>query len=217
MRPPWPRVILIALIVGIVVVGPFYFFRAVYAHSKRLREIEPGRMYRCGELTAEGFSDAVRTLGIRTVLNVQNDNLDPTLVHTYLDRRKIAESALCEKLNVRYRVIAPDLVHPREADTGVRPEAVDEFLKLLDDPESYPILLHCKAGLHRTGVLAAVYRMEKQGWTVREAYEELRDHGFGDRACTAANEYVRQYVLNYKPGERRPTTGRADGDALRGK
>jgi protein-tyrosine phosphatase len=198
------RVLLISTIVGLIGVGPFFLYRAVYAHAKRLREIEPGRVYRCGQLTAEGFTDAVRTYKIRTVLNLQEDNLDPSLARSYLNTGTIHESKLCEKLQVRFKVIAPDLIYPRAADQGARPEAVDEFLRIMDDPETYPVLFHCKAGLHRTGIMAAIYRMEYHGWSVREAFEELREHGFGDRNCTAANEYVRQYVLNYRPGQRRP-------------
>jgi len=103
---------------------------------------------------------------------------------------------------VRYVLCEPDLISrqllPRE-----RPAAIDRFLELLDDDSIYPVLFHCKAGLHRTGLLAAVYRMEYQGWTHFEAYRELKAHGFGDWACTCANDYVKQYVLTYRPGQRR--------------
>jgi protein tyrosine/serine phosphatase len=69
------------------------------------------------------------------------------------------------------------------------------------------VLIHCKAGLHRTGVLSAVYRMEYQGWTRAQAYAELKAHGFGDTYCTIANDYVKQYVLTYEPGQRRGSGG----------
>jgi tyrosine-protein phosphatase SIW14 len=202
--PRWKSALLVGTIVALIVALPFVVFRADWAHSKRLREIEPGRVYRSGQMTAEGFTDAVREYRIRTVLNLQEDNQDPLLPLSFLDGRTIHESELCARIGVRYRLICPDLINPRRADAGARPPTVDEFLEVMDDPDSYPILFHCKAGLHRTGCLAAVYRMEYHGWTQREAYEELKAHGFGDPACTAANEYVRQYVLNYQPGQRRP-------------
>lgn len=202
---PWrsTRTILIAAILLLVVGVPLFVDRLTYTHARRLRPIEPGKIYRSGQLTTEGFADAVKRYGIRTILNLQNDKLDPKVERGYLDRRTVRESELCKELNVNYRVISPDLQNPRDADQGARPRAVDEFLKIMDDPEVYPVLIHCKAGLHRTGILAAVYRMEYQGWTVSEAHEELKAHGFGDRACTSANEYVRQYVLKYQPGQRR--------------
>jgi hypothetical protein len=43
--------------------------------------------------------------------------------------------------------------------------------------------------------------MEYQGWTPAQALVELKQHGFGP-AHTVRNEYIRQYLMNYKPGTR---------------
>jgi protein tyrosine/serine phosphatase len=69
----------------------------------------------------------------------------------------------------------------------------------MDDPKSYPVLLHCKAGLHRTGVLSAIYRMEYNGWSRADALRELKAHGFGYFTANVSNPYVQQYLLNYQP------------------
>ncbi len=61
---------------------------------------------------------------------------------------------MCARLGVRYVFMPPALIHRKQVPEH-RPETIDEFLKLMDDPESYPVLLHCRAGLHRTGVLVA--------------------------------------------------------------
>jgi hypothetical protein len=183
-------------------VAPYVYFRSTYAHGKRLREIEPGRVYRSGQLTAEGFAEAVARFRLRTVVNVQDDNLDPNLSVSYWGGGTVRESELCRRLGVRFVPLAPDLVS-RRAPPGERPGAIDQFLALMDREDTYPVLIHCKAGLHRTGVLSAVYRMEYQGWSRAEAYHELKAHGFGAWACTSANDYVDQYVLRYRPGVRR--------------
>src|SRR5262249_58419454 len=130
----------------------------------------------------------------RPIVTLQDDFPDPDVSLSFLARDTVKESELCARLGVRYVCIRPDLVSRRAVGTE-RPEAIDEFLALMDDPATYPVLIHCKAGLHRTGILAAVYRMEYQGWTPAEAYRELKAHGFGTFACTAANDYVAQYVL----------------------
>ena len=96
--------------------------------------------------------------------------------------------------------LAPDLIARRKAGVE-QPAVIDQYLSVLDDERNFPVLIHCKAGLHRTGILCAVYRMEYQGWSVGEAYTELKAHGFGDWVCTSANDYVEQYVLTY---HRRP-------------
>jgi tyrosine-protein phosphatase SIW14 len=176
----------------------FYFFRATYEHGRRLRVVVPGRFYRSGQLTSQGFADVVRQLGIRTIINVQDDYPDPRLRRGTLVPGYVREKELCERLGVRYVWIAPDTVLPSQADRQ-RPLAIDQFLQVMDQPDVYPVLLHCKAGLHRTGLLTAIYRMEYQGWSRLSALHELREHGFGDWVCTRANWYVDQYVGRYVP------------------
>jgi hypothetical protein len=113
------------------------------------------------------------------------------------------ESKLCRELGVRYVLLTPDLLPP-DNRLDMQPPAVTDFLKLLDDESNYPILLHCKAGLHRTGRLTAIYRMECQGWSAGEAMRELRANGYGYMAASEADEFIIQFVQNYVPRSRRP-------------
>ena len=95
---------------------------------------------------------------------------------------------------------------------------IDDFLKLCDDPANYPILIHCMAGLHRTGALTAVYRMEYEGWSVADAMRELRANGYGDRKATTANDYIYEYLYLYQPRSRSQESGvrsQKDRPALR--
>ena len=99
---------------------PYVTFRCRYSHHKRLLEVDAGRLYRSGQMTAEGFRDAVRRLGIKTVVNVQDDFPDPDLDRTYWDRRTVKESDLCRELGVKYVFLAPDLA-PNRCDPHARP------------------------------------------------------------------------------------------------
>jgi protein tyrosine phosphatase (PTP) superfamily phosphohydrolase (DUF442 family) len=182
----------------------YFYFRSVYNHERRLRVVEAGKLYRSGQLTADGFRDAVKTLGIKTIINVQDDVPDPVVWRNYVDRTPVKERDVCKELGVRYVWIAPDLVPPPAAQAGARPVAIDQFREVIDNPSNHPVLIHCKAGLHRTGILCAVYRMEYQGLSRQAALRELRAHGFGDWACTGDNIYVDQYVLRYQPRPARP-------------
>jgi protein tyrosine/serine phosphatase len=193
----WVNWVLGAALAAVIIAPPVIRYRNLYSHHKRLREVTAGKMYRAGQLTADGMEDAIRRLGIKTVLNVQDEFPDPSMEKSFWDRSRSSEKAMCQKLGVRYEHLAPS-VEPADA-------VIAKYLKLMDDPTAYPVLLHCKAGLHRTGVLTAVYRLEYDGWSHRAAAAELRGHGFGDKQCTAANDYVRDFVLNYRPrrsGER---------------
>jgi protein tyrosine/serine phosphatase len=195
------RVVLVAALIGIVGVAPVVCFRCVYDTHKRLRVVNPGRVYRSGQMTAEGFADAVARYHLRTIINVQDEFPDPDIDAGFWDRSTIKESDLCRRLGVRYVHLKPMLISRRLIPEH-RPQAIDEILALFDDESTYPVLIHCHAGLHRTGILTAVYRMEYEGWSPDEAFREMKAQGFGPWVCTSANDYVTQFVLTYRRGLR---------------
>ena len=192
------RWVLGAVVVAVVLAPPAALYRAQYIHAKRFREVEPGRLYRSGQPTAAGFREVVERYGIKMVVNLQHEEPDPMLPNNWLGKGQIRESELCKQLGVEYRLITPDVLPPGNT-LDKEPPAVKEWLALLDDEKNYPILLHCKAGLHRTGRLTAIYRMEFHGWSHGEALRELRANGYGYVAASEGDEFIIQFVQNYKP------------------
>ena len=55
---------------------------------------------------------------------------------------------------------------------------IDNFLSILDDKQKRPIYLHCKHGQDRVGMMTAIYRIAREGWTADEAYAEMKANGF---------------------------------------
>ena len=53
------------------------------------------------------------------------------------------------------------------------------FLKMTQDPEKTPILIHCAQGRHRTGFFAGLYRLVIGGWTIDQTLDELYQFNFG--------------------------------------
>jgi len=62
-------------------------------------------------------------------------------------------------------------------DTPSR-ETVIRFLEATTDPASKPVFFHCLKGEDRTGVMAAVYRIQVQGWSEEMAIAEMKEFGF---------------------------------------
>jgi protein tyrosine phosphatase (PTP) superfamily phosphohydrolase (DUF442 family) len=71
-----------------------------------------------------------------------------------------------------------------------------EFFEIVLDPKNQPVYIHCAHGKDRTGTMAALYRMEVDGWTADEAIEEMRAFGYN----TIWQDLV-DYVKKYKPGK----------------
>ena len=213
--PTWGRWVLGVLVVAVVLGVPAAHYRSGYTNRKRFRVVTPGKFYRSGQFTASGLRDILRGYHIRTVINLQEENRDPFMPEEWLSAPHVRETEVCRELGVNYfSLYGGETVAPHEFAAGKRPESIDQFLAVLDDPSNYPILLHCKAGLHRTGAFTAVYRMEYEQRTPAAAMEELRANGFGTYAATTGNVYIVQYVAGYKPGVRNPvpppTAGGAD-------
>ena len=70
---------------------------------------------------------------------------------------------------------------------------VEQFLELLTDPDLRPLAFHCKQGKDRTGMMAAIYRIEVDRWTNGEAIEEMQTFGYHDWFKDLI-QYVRSYV-----------------------
>lgn len=191
-----------SLIAAIVILIPVIHYRAGYVANKRVRIVNEEKFIRSGQMTADGMREVLQEHGIRTVINLQDEDQDPLLSDGYFDKPHVRESEICQEFGANYRLLEFDLL-TRDRLPHERPAVIDYYLQILDDPKSYPILLHCRAGLHRTGYLTAIYRMEYEGWSTAAAVRELRANGFGDPACTVANEYLLQFLEYYEPGIRR--------------
>lgn len=54
------------------------------------------------------------------------------------------------------------------------PEEMQNFFKILEDQEKWPILIHCKKGKDRTSAAAALYRLKYENWKLKEAVAEMK-------------------------------------------
>jgi len=71
-----------------------------------------------------------------------------------------------------------------------------QFMKIVNDPASQPVYVHCVGGKHRTGVMTAAYRMVHDGWTSDKAFAEMKQYKFG---MDMLHPEFKRFVYNYKP------------------
>lgn len=210
----WWRWVLATVVAMAIIAVPAVRYRMLYSTEKRFREVSPGKFYRCGQMSADAFRRQIREHGIKTVINLQDENPDPLLAEGYWDRPHVPESQVCAAEGAKLLFLSWEgekgLLARNVASPTRRPQVLDDFLKICDDPNNYPILIHCMAGLHRTGALTAVYRMEYDGWPVADAARELRANGYGDRKATTANDYILEYLYLYQPRNRGKGSGIGD-------
>ncbi|HKA07373.1 MAG TPA: tyrosine-protein phosphatase, partial [Gemmataceae bacterium] len=144
--------------------------------------VEDRRLYRSGQLTPTALDQVIRDHGIKTVICLRN------LAREGDTELKDAEERWCAERGINYVRLTP-----AAWDSPAGRQNLDRFLHIIDDRARGPVLIHCFAGLHRTGVYCAVYRMERQGWTNDEAIEEMFEIGYFQKDPTAL-AFLRDYV-----------------------
>lgn len=136
---------------------------------------------------------SLKDIGVKTVIDLRDDPTD-------------YERSAVESLGMKYvNIPMSGWKSPKDAD-------IQQFLDLLNNPETGTVFVHCKAGIHRTGITAAIYRMEKYGWDYDKAYQEMKNYKFSTNFFQGAlKEYVKDYAKRIKPAVQTaalvPTTG----------
>jgi protein tyrosine phosphatase (PTP) superfamily phosphohydrolase (DUF442 family) len=119
--------------------------------------VKRGYLYRSGQLNPKQLDDAINRYGLRTVVSLQ---LPGEGVEA---EREIARKNGIDFLNL-----------PMPGDGFGQEWQFREFLKAVDDPHRRPVLVHCARGTCRTGAAVAIYRFERDGWTVDDVAREMR-------------------------------------------
>jgi hypothetical protein len=144
----------------LVMLGVFLAACAVYyAHwvliRRRLVTIVPDRAYQSGAMSAPRLIRCARRLRVATVVDFRGVS-EPRFAD---EARALAET------DIRY-IHLPVGREPQ-------PEDVRRFVTLMAEERraGRRVLLHCKDGEGRSIYFAAVYRIEFEGWTPRQAWQ----------------------------------------------
>lgn len=137
------------------------------------------RFFRGGQPDKDEFGQ-LAALGIKTVIDLREDPED-------------YEKANVEALGMRYVNI------PMIAKKYPQSSQVEEFLKLVDDPETGKFFVHCAGGRHRTGVMGAVYRFNHYKWDFDQVYAEMKKYDFYTRwGHGDMKKFVQDYAASFK-------------------
>jgi hypothetical protein len=153
--PPWKAVGwgCVVVIVAAVAAQAYYVFLAGNIHT-----VISGRVYRCGQLSAEALEKIIAEHHIRTVVNLRGSSAPSPW---YLD-----ECRATNGLNVAQEDIC---------FSANRLPSIHELRRLVEvlDRAEYPIILHCRHGADRTGLASAVVLLLESDIGLTEARGQL--------------------------------------------
>lgn len=139
MEHLWVIVIAILIILPVVAAGIFLSTLQLFGNFD---EIIPGEYYRAAQPTPAKLAKYVDRHGIKTVLNLRGNNKK----HEWY-RAEVAEA---ERLGVTF------IDFKMSARRELTEAQTDELIALLHELPK-PILVHCKSGSDRTGLVSAIY------------------------------------------------------------
>ena len=123
-----------------------------------VHEVEPGRLYRSGQLDSGQFVNVIRADGIRSILNLRGPSPG---VRWYDAERRVSRG-----LGVAHYDYG---ISAEQSVTGAQ---IADILALIRAAPK-PLLIHCKSGADRTGLVSALYEAVIEGKPAWQARDQL--------------------------------------------
>jgi protein-S-isoprenylcysteine O-methyltransferase Ste14 len=172
----WAALLFAAVSLGVLWAGTQYKY---YFWPKRFRVVETEQIYRGGWQTPRILRRILQDYHIRTVLNVACNPPEPEAA---------GEGTVVRQCGVRWlKILMPG--------TGLGTiDQLDEAADILADPQNRPIFIHCAAGVHRTNMSLAAYRLKHCGWSLHETIDEMVLNGYDRQNDLEKVVLLRNYI-----------------------
>lgn len=146
-----------SLLVFPILLGALGVYLGFLQLSGNFHAVIPGELYRSAQPSASALEYYARAYGVKTVVNLRG----PSEKSWYAD-----EVATAKRLNMRH------IDFPMSAYRALEPAEAEQLIALMKDAPK-PILIHCKAGSDRTGLVSVIYSQQIAGLTEDKAEWQL--------------------------------------------
>ncbi|OGV56909.1 MAG: hypothetical protein A2017_05235 [Lentisphaerae bacterium GWF2_44_16] len=179
--------ILIALIVIVLLLAGGVAGYLIDNHKTlyHFETVASGKIYRSGCLSRKGslrgFEKVWKMTGLKTIINLRSEK-EAENSKWYELEKDFAKSRGINLVNI-----------PMLTDTPPSDAQIKQFLSIVTNPDMLPALIHCEAGVIRTGMMIAVYKVSVLKEKNEKVFRELPmyGHGFDNRLA------VKDFILNY--------------------
>lgn len=152
------------LVIAVLVLGAcFAGYKWYDAYvNYRFMEITEGKVYKSGVIPPDEIDEFVKEYNIKSVVDLRGPVTADKINNPENWKEIRAEQAAVSNIEgLRYFNIPSEQV-PKQHN-------LNAFYKVIDNPDNYPILIHCYHGIGRAQVYSAVYRIEKENWSNEDA------------------------------------------------
>jgi protein tyrosine phosphatase (PTP) superfamily phosphohydrolase (DUF442 family) len=150
----WP---LTAAAVAVAVIATVVVFVGQMMIHHNFHVVSPGLVYRSAQMDAAGLTEAIQEHGIRSILNLRGVNADAWYS---------VETNTSQQLGVAHYDFK------LSAGQELTDEEMEQILTTIGNAPK-PLLIHCKSGADRTGLVGALYLYSVEGKSAESANHEL--------------------------------------------
>jgi hypothetical protein len=152
---------------------------------KRFGVVEPGSIYRCGQLSSSLVKDVLAEHNIRVIIDLTNDDLG--------NADQQAEKKAAAELNIKIRRFP--LAGNGTGDASRYAGAVAAIAEAKKN--SLPVLVHCAAGAQRTGGVITVYRLLVQKKDPALCISEMKHFGWDPKSNPALVPFLNSHMAEF--------------------
>ena len=175
----------VVFLVILVLVGKYVYDVNI---NYNFKEITENKVYKSGVIPPNKIEDYTKKHHIKSIIDLRFPGTRDTINNPEIPEELLAEKKAVENIDgVAYFNVGSHQLPSQET--------IDSFLEIMDDPDNYPVLIHCYHGDGRAHLFSAVYRMEYEDMTNEDARNKTRFllKGSSFDEGTPKGEFLKKY------------------------
>ena len=153
------------------------------------KEISKGKVYKSGAIPVDKLANYVQRYKIKSIVDLRNPGTQDLKLNPELPVELQIEKNVAAKIKGLNYFNIPSAQIPTR-------ENISAFLKVMDNPDNYPVLIHCHHGTGRAVLYSAIYRIEYEKYSNEKARFNTNDwvwfSSFDHN--TPKGEYLKTYL-----------------------
>lgn len=155
---------LLFLLVVVVGVGKYVYDMNINHNFETITE---GKVYKSGVIPPDEIESYVKKYHIKSIVDLRMPGTNDLVLNPEKPGELQQEREAVAKIKgVNY--------YSNPSDQVPTQEKVDSFLKIMDNKDNYPVLIHCYHGTGRAEMYSALYRIEYENMDRDEARTSTR-------------------------------------------
>ncbi len=157
--------------IGIIVILLLAIGGGKYVYDMHINHnfetITEGKVYKSGVIPPNEIADYVKKYNIKSIVDLRFPGTLDEVNNPEIPAELTAEKEAVAKIKgVNYFNNGSDQV-PKKHN-------LDNFFKIMDNPDNYPVLIHCYHGVGRAEMYSAIYKIEYENMDRDEARKNAR-------------------------------------------